>query len=172
MPLRSRLLSVIAAPLLGLIVGCGYYSFTGASVPSHLNTIAIPLAEDNSVNTLVNLDEDFTELLLARFVRQTRLALQPDANVADAVLTVRIERYTNLPTSVSSDETATLNRVSMNVTAIYRDRVNDEEILNRSFSAFEEYDPVEQGIEGEKEAALVVLGDIADDIFTAATSNW
>lgn len=172
MLLHLRLGLVSSVALLALVAGCSYYSFTGASIPAHLNTIAIPLSEDNSVNTLVNLDEDFTELLLARFVQQTRLALQPDETEADAVLRVRIDRYSNLPTSVSGEETATLNRVTMNVTVVYTDRVNNGELLNRSFSSFEEYDPVTQGIEGEKEAALVVLDDIANDIFTAATSNW
>jgi hypothetical protein len=30
----------------GSLSGCGYYSFSGASIPSHLETIAIPIAQD------------------------------------------------------------------------------------------------------------------------------
>ncbi|MDX1429874.1 MAG: LPS assembly lipoprotein LptE [Rhodothermales bacterium] len=157
-----------------IISSCGYYSFTGAVIPSHLNTIAIPLAEDNSISTLVSLDESLTALLVDRFVGQTRLSLQPDQQQADALLTSRIDRYVNQPASVGGQERATLNRVTISVTTDYIDRTKDEVIFTRSFSSFEEYDPTdpERGLSGEEDAARAVLEKIADDIFTAATSNW
>jgi len=159
--------------LLGLCdAGCAYYSFTGATIPSHLNTIAIPLVEDNSISPITNLDDQLTELLVQRFVNQTRLSLeasQPDANV---LLTVRIDRYTNQPTSVGGEEQATLNRVSISATVSYFDQVENEEIIQRTFSSFAEYDPLEEGLEGEQTASTAILENIADDIFTAATSNW
>lgn len=153
--------------------GCAYYSFTGAVIPSHLNTIAIPLAEDNSISTLVDLDESLTSLLVDRFVGQTRLSLQPDQEQADALVSARIDRYQNQPASVGGQERATLNRVTISVTTEYIDRTKDEVIFSRSFSSFEEYDPTgERGLAGEEDAARAVLEKIADDIFTAATSNW
>lgn len=154
--------------------GCAYYSFTGAVIPSHLNTIAIPLAEDNSISTLVDLDESLTSLLVDRFVGQTRLSLQPDQEQADALISARIDRYQNQPASVGGQERATLNRVTISVTTEYIDRTKDEVIFSRSFSSFEEYDPTdpERGLSGEEDAARAVLEKIADDIFTAATSDW
>jgi hypothetical protein len=170
----DRRVATLVAAIASFSMGCGVYSFTGASIPAHIRTVAIPLAEDNSLNTLSALDEQFTEMLLRRFVQQTRLTLQPDEAQADAVLTVRIDRYTNVPTSVSGEERATLNRVSVNIAVVYRDMRNDQDILNRSFSAFEEYDPndPERGLTGEQDAATAALEKVADDIFTAATSNW
>lgn len=172
---RTPLANVCA--LIALVVassGCAYYSFTGAVIPSHLNTIAIPLAEDNSISTLVDLDESLTSLLVDRFVGQTRLSLQPDQEQADALVTARIDRYQNQPASVGGQERATLNRVTISVTTEYIDRTKDEVIFSRSFSSFEEYDPTdpERGLSGEEDAALAVLEKIADDIFTAATSDW
>lgn len=162
------LLVTLVSPL-----GCGYYSFTGASIPEHLSTIAIPLVEDNSVNTLTALDESFTEMLVQRFVRQTRLRLETDEASSDALLVARITRYTNVPTSVSGDEVATLNRVTISVSVDYKDQTKNADLLNRSFSAFDEYDPAGSGgLSGEQDAAMSALTKIADDIFTAATSNW
>lgn len=152
--------------------GCGYYSFTGASIPAHLNTVAIPLVEDNSLSPLTTLGESLTELLTARFVRQTSLSLETDEESADAVLTARITRYTNAPTSVTGEERAELNRVSVSVTVRYYDRVEEREVLERTFQSFEDYDPLTGGLEQEETAALSALQNIADDIFTAATSNW
>ncbi|WP_228350545.1 LptE family protein [Rhodocaloribacter litoris] len=159
--------------LLALLpVGCAYYSFSGATIPSHLHTIAIPLAEDRSVSPVTALDERLTRLLVDRFVGQTRLSLEPDPEAADAVLFVTIDRYQNEPTAVGGQERTTRNRVTLSVTARYVDRTEERELLRRSFQGFEEYDPVAQGLAGEETAAFAALEKIADDIFTAATSNW
>jgi len=152
--------------------GCAYYSFTGATVPTHLNTVAIPLAEDNSLSPLTTLDDELTDLLITRFVQQTRLSLEQNEDDADAVLTVRIDRYANAPTSVSGQERAELNRITLSVSVRYYDRVEDKELLQRTFSSFADYDPLEGGLEREEETARAALENIADDIFTAATSNW
>jgi len=162
---------VRAALALLLLPGCGFYSFSGASIPSHLTTIAIPLAEDNSTSPLTLLDEALTELLIDRFVRQTRLTLVEDESEADLLLTARIDRYTNNPTSVTGQERAQFNRVSLAVFARYYNSVDDE-VLERSFSNFDDYDPLAGGLEAEEVAALAALENIADDLFTAATSNW
>jgi hypothetical protein len=148
--------------LLALLAGtgCSYYSFTGATIPEHLGTIAIPLVEDNTISTVSSLDSELTSLMIDRFVRQTRLSLETNESTADALLSVVISRYDNTPTSVSGNELATRNRVS----------ITNKELLNRTFSAFEEYDPFNPS--QEETAAFAALEKIADDVFTAATSNW
>ncbi len=150
--------------------GCAYYSFTGASIPENLNTIAIPLVVDNSLNTIPELSDRLTEALVNRFVNQTRLSLTENEEEADAVLTVEIQRYNNVPSSISGEELAARNRVTITVQVLYEDRDQEKELLKRSFSNFEDYDPLE--IDNETEAALAALENVADDIFTAATSNW
>ncbi len=150
---------------------CSYYSFSGVSIPSHLSTIAIPLAEDQSIGPLTLLDESLTELMIERFVRQTRLTLVEDETEADLLLTAQITRYTNAPTSVTGQERAQYNRVSISVAAQYVNQVDDD-ALQRTFSGFDDYDALEGGLEAEESAALAALENIADDLFTAATSNW
>lgn len=167
---RLHVVPVLFGSLLSL-AGCGYYSFTGATIPTHLNTIAIPLVIDNSINTIPSLGDELTERLVNRFVRQTRLSLAPNEDEADAVLTVEIQRYNNAPSSISGDERAARNRVTISVSVVYQDQAEEKELLRRTFSNFEEYDPL-LGIEEEANAALAALENVADDIFTAATSNW
>lgn len=165
-----RIVVFLTGILVPLVSGCGYYSFSGATIPQHLGTIAIPLVEDNSISTLIALDEQMTQLLIDRFVRQTRLNLEPRQDNADAVLEVFIDRYVNAPTSVSGDERATRNRVTITVSVEYNDMVENRSLLQRSFSGFEEYDPLDPT--SEEDAASAALVKIADDIFTASTSNW
>lgn len=157
--------------LLLLMSACGYYSFSGASIPSHLTTIAIPLAEDRSLSPITILDEALTEMLVDRFVRQTRLSLVEDEDEADIVLTAQITRYNNAPSSVTGQERAQFNRITLSVAAQYHNQVDDD-MLERTFSNFDDYDPLEGGLEAEESAALNALGNVADDLFTAATSNW
>ena len=155
-----------------LVSGCAYYSFTGASIPSRLNTIAIPLAEDNSSSPLSALDQNLTDLLVERFARQTRLSFTSTESDADAVLEATIERYTNQPTSVTGEERATLNRVTFTVQFRYYDQVEEQVLMQDTFSSSEEYDPATEGLEGQRRAALAALENVADDAFTQATSNW
>ena len=128
---RLRPLVLVVGLALSL-PGCSYYSFSGATIPSDLETVAIPIVQDNSVNPVNTIDRQFTDLLTDRFVGRTRLSL-------------RIQ---------------------------YVDQVNGEDLLARTFTNSAQYDPVEQGAAGEEEAARVALQRLADDIFTAATSNW
>jgi hypothetical protein len=112
-----------------------------------------------------------TQLLVDRFVGQTRLSLEPTESEADALLSVQIQRYVNQPAAVGGQERANLNRITITVMATYMDRVENRQLFERAFSASDEYDPI-SGFEEEEAAAANILANIADDIFTAATSNW
>lgn len=154
------------------LTGCAYYSFSGANVPSHLETIAIPIAQDNSSNPLNTLGTNLTEQLTDRFVDRTSLSLTTNDSEADALLTARIQQYTNQPTGVSGRERATTNQITIRVQVRYVDQTKDEEILNQTFSGVSNYDPAEAGLAGERQAAQEALQNVADDIFSTATSNW
>lgn len=156
----------------GSLTGCSFYSFSGASIPSHLETIAIPIAQDNSSSPFNTLGTELTDVLTDRFVDRTSLSLTTNDADADALLTTRIEGYTNRPTGVSGQERATTNEITIRIHVRYVDQVNDEELLSRTFSGVANYNPVEAGLAGEEQASREALENVADDIFTAATSNW
>ncbi len=164
-PVRLSLFSLL------LLSACGYYSFTGATIPAEISTLAIPLAELGASTPLPTLPDELTRLLTDRFVRQTRLRLEPDETVADALLTSRITGYRSEPTAVGDDR-AERTRITITVTVRYAQRDADTPLLDRSFSAFSDYDALADGFDGETQAAQQALEQIADDVFTAATSNW
>lgn len=166
----GRLFALWFIPL--LFSGCGYYNFTGASIPAHLTTIAIPLAEDHAASPIGTLDEQLTTLLHDRFVGQTRLVLETSEPLADALLNATITNYSTTPAAVGGEDRAALSRITVSVAVRYFDQTQNEEILSRTFSNSQEYDPQAEGLEGEITAATTALENIADDVFTAATSNW
>jgi outer membrane lipopolysaccharide assembly protein LptE/RlpB len=170
----TRLAAVAAFVCALLIGGCGFYGFQAGSIPSNLNTIAIPLVQDNSISPLTTLDQDMTELLTDRFINRTRLTLTSNDADADALLSAAIERYESEPTTVGDDNRASANQVTIRVSVQYLDQTKTpaEPMLEREFSASSNYDPVAEGIQGERTAASDALEQVADDIFSAATSNW
>lgn len=176
-PRRSGLgiASVLWALLLvvggGSLSGCAYYGFTGASIPSHLETIAIPIAEDNTASPVPTLGRDLTGLLTDQFVGRTSLSLDNNETNADAVLQTRITSYTNEPTGVGGDERATVNSVQIRVQARYYDQVKDSTMEDQSFTGSAEY-PAREGLNGEQQAAQLALERVGEDIFNTATSDW
>lgn len=163
---------VVVLVLSASLSGCTFYSFTGANIPSHLETIAIPIAQDNTSSPVNTMGSDLTRLLTDRFVDRTSLSLTTNDSEADALLTARIQRYTNRPTGVSGDERATSNQVTIRIQVRYVDQTEGEELLSETFSGVANYNPAEAGLAGEQQAAQVALENAADDIFSSATSNW
>jgi len=157
---------------MGSLSGCAYYGFTGASIPSHLETIAIPIAEDETASPLSSLGRDLTGLLTDQFVGRTSLSLNNNETDADAVLRTRITGYANQPSGVSGEERATVNNVRIRVQVRYYDQVKDSTMVEEAFTGSAEYDPTEAGLNGEQQAAQIALERVADDIFTSATSDW
>ena len=57
------------------------------------------------------------------------------------------------------------------VRVVVRDRVEETDLLARTFTASEDFEPA-AGLQGEADAATTALEQIARDAFTAATSDW
>ena len=165
-----------------LVAGCGVYSFSGASIPDRLRTVAVPLAELRASGGPPALDQLVTDALIDRFADRSRLALEPDEAEADAVVRAVIERYSITPVAVTGANVAALNRVTVGVRIVVEDRVGDPhappeaagvpgELLARTFSASADFDPA-AGLAGEADAVAEAIEELARDAFTAATSDW
>lgn len=158
-----------------LLTGCGVYSFSGTSIPDYLRTVAVPIAESRAAGGPATLDQLLTDALVDRFADRSRLALVSDETEADAVVRAVIERYVIEPVSVSGENVADLNRVSLTVRVVVEDRVGADgapgELLARTFTGASEFAPA-AGFSGEADAAAEAVDQIARDAFTAATSDW
>jgi hypothetical protein len=81
--------------------GCCVYSFTGASVPQHLKTIAIPIAEDRSGSGEPGLKELLTDQLVQDFINDNTLQVTEKVN-ADALLECVILPLSDAPAVVAA----------------------------------------------------------------------
>lgn len=170
-PQRSLLVRRLWPVALLALAASGCYTFSGASLPAALRTVAVPPVESRASGGPADLDQRLTAALVERFADRTRLRLEPDEAEADLLVRATVERYTVSPAAVTGDEVAALNRVSLSVRVVATDQLEGTELLSRVFSATADYAPSE-GIAGENDAAERALEEIAQDAFTAATSDW
>ena len=150
--------------------GCGAYSFTGSSVPSHLKTIYIPVAQDKSIAAIPGLREILTDDLIQRFINDNSLQVA-NATSADATLDCIITSVTDVPAIVSAGEQINARKLTINVKVVYKDLVLKKTIFDQNFSSFGEYVPGQQVNERE-EAIAVAVGNISEDILLAVVSGW
>jgi hypothetical protein len=112
-----------------------------------------------------------TEALKDRFARQTRLQQVPDGG--DLAFEGEIVNYTSTTASVSSQEYAVLNRLTITVRVRFTNALEPQyNINNRTFSAFADYDSSKLLQEVEGSLIPEIVEKLVDDIFNAAVSNW
>lgn len=174
--LKYRTAAVLAMlfPLL-CSTSCLRYSFTGASIPEGVNTIFIPFFADQSSGEVADLSDRLNQVLINRFINQSSLQLADGRAGADAILEGEIVSYENAPFSVTGEEQADQNQVSISVRASFQFTENEEEEegeYNKSFSGSATYDPNEDPIEGENNAAQQALEQVANNMFNDAVSGW
>ena len=166
-----RIVLILLFSSLALInFGCGAYSFTGSSVPSHLKTIYIPVAQDKSIAAIPGLREILTDDLIQRFINDNSLQVA-NATSADATLDCIITSVTDVPAIVSAGEQINARKLTINVKVVYKDLVLKKTIFDQNFSSFGEYVPGQQVNERE-EAIAVAIGNISEDILLAVVSGW
>lgn len=152
--------------------GCLRYSFTGASIPEGVNTIFIPFFPDQSNSGLGDLSNRLNEALINRFVNQSKLQLSNTEADADAVIDGVITSYGNRPFSISGNEQASQNEVTISVRATFQYADKEKPEWSKAFTGKFTYDPADNPINGENEAANSALQQIANNMFSDAVSNW
>src|SRR5574341_226145 len=105
---RRHFLFRIPQSAILILLGCTY-SFKGGSVPTHLKTIAIPIAEDQSGYGDPSLREQLTNQLVQRFINDNTLEMA-DRGTADAALEGVITEVRDAPSVVQAGEQVTTRR--------------------------------------------------------------
>lgn len=170
----SRLRLGILSMMLLMVgtTGCVKYSFTGASIPSEVETLFIPFFDDRSGSSVGSLNQWLYDECFNEFINRSRLRLANSPDEADATLEGVILSYTNLPFSVSGEETAERNEVTIRVQATMRFDGEDDPIFSSTLTGTATFDIVNNPIDGEREAAQDALNQIAEAMFTQSVSQW
>jgi len=164
------ILWLFIAVIVGNFNGCCIYSFTGASVPEHLKTIAIPIADDRSGGAEPGLREKITEVLTQKFIDDNTLQVS-DKSTANAILECTIVSLTDAPAIVSAGEQITTRRVTISVLVVDKDLVKRKIIFEKTFSNYGDY-PSGGSIDSRKNAIEEAIEKITQDILLDTVSGW
>jgi hypothetical protein len=156
----------IALPF--VMAGC--YSFTGASVPPHLKTIAIPLFDDQSGSGEPSLREKLTNKLIDRFNRDNNLQVA-DKTHADSMIEGVISAMPDAPVVVTAGENVTKRRITVNVNVKFQDLKLKKKVWEKQFSNYEDY-LAGSDIALRTAAIESALDKIAEDIVLETVSGW
>lgn len=151
-----------------LVFAEGCYSFTGASVPAHLKTVAIPLAEDVSGFGEAGLREKFTQKLIELFRGDNNLEIG-ERLTADSIVEGTIIQVTDAPQVISGNDIVSTRRVTITVRASFTDMKLRKKVWERDFSNWGEYT---QGQQTRDVALTDAVNKVAEDILLETVSGW
>lgn len=158
-----------------LLVGCKYYSFTGASIPEGAETVQVNFFVNNAANEVGSvfepgLDRDFTNAVQEMLLNQTNLDL---TNVnGHLIYEGEIVVYRVTPMTATAQETAAQNRLTMSVNVRYFNTLNDEDDFEKKFSFFYDFDAATQVQTIQAEAHEILFERITQDIFNESLAKW
>lgn len=165
----QRILTVFLFMALAVAQGC--YSFTGASLPPHLNTVAVPLFDDRSQAGIAQFRENATRKLIDRIEGQSSLTIEADPSRANSVLNGAILSYSDEPSQLgSSTERAVTNRITVVLSGRFEDRVKNTTLFDTSFVGFADYSV--GSYQAQQEAIDSALDQAVDEMFNRMISNW
>ena len=156
-----------------LLTGCGVaikYSLSGASIPPDAKTFSVAYFPNNATMVSPILSSTLTEALVDIFTRRTRLTQVDEGG--DFAFEGEITNYTSTTSSVSSDEYALLNRLTITVKVRFTNALDESMSFNRTFTAFEDYESTQLLTEVEGTLIPQIVDKLVTDIFQASASNW
>lgn len=158
-----------------LLMGCKFYSFTGASIPEGAETVQVNFFVNNAANEIGSvfepgLDRDFTNAVQEMLLNQTNLDL---TNVnGHLIYEGEIETYRVTPMTATALETAAQNRLTMGVNVRYFNTLNEEDDFEKKFSFFFDFDAATQVQSIQTEAHEIIFERITQDIFNESLAKW
>ena len=151
--------------------GCGFYSFTGASIPAGTKTYQVNRFENNALLVEPGLERDFKIALEDLIQNQTNLTLVPSNG--DLVYEGEITDYRVSPTTATSENTAAQNRLTISVKIRFFNRKKEDDDLEQTFSFFKDYEGSSQLIGSQKTTAHEEIFErLTQDIFNATLAKW
>ncbi len=150
-------------------LGCGIYTFSGSTLPSHLKTVNIPLFANTSLQA--NIAEEITDSLSKR-VLSTNLLRIVSAQ-GDATITGKVVNYTNTPRSYGSagvrSVTISEYEVRISVEVEFADNKKNSPLYKGTINGKGIYDFQKDTEEtGRKKAEQ----DVVDQILQNSLQSW
>lgn len=164
---------VVAAVLIALpmLQSCGIYSFTGTSIQPDVKTVTINYFEYLAPKVNPSLSNDITQALQEKFIKLTKLELV-DID-GDLEIVGSVTGYDVKATAITANESAAMNRLTVNVKINFINRkYPEEDFENKSFSAYADFDANQSLDAVEASLCEEIIEKLCEDMFNATVANW
>jgi len=162
------ILSLISLSL--LVVSCGVYSFTGASIPTEAKTISVQYISNKAAIVQPSLSQVITDGLIDAFAGQTNLEITE--NEGDLSFSGYITKYQIKPMAIKANETASQNRLTIAIKIKYNNSFDDKQNFETTFSRYRDYASSENIVDVEDELIEEISKELIEDVFNKAFVNW
>lgn len=158
-----------------VMLGCKFYSFTGASIPENAETVQVNLFTNDAANSIGStfepgLDRDFTNAMQEVLLNQTNLELT-GVN-GDLIYEGEITEYRVTPTTATAQQTAAQNRLTISINVRYINTNNEEDNFEKRFSHFYDFADTTQLQSVKADAHEEIFERITQDIFNQSLAKW
>lgn len=157
--------------LLALVCqGCGFYSFTGASIPAEAKTVSVQYFPNQAQLINPTLSNDFTTALRDAMMNQTSLDMVDSGG--DLAFEGEIVDYRTTPVAITAGQTAALNRLTITVNVRFVNLFDETKNFETKFSHYEDY-PSDQELNSVQESLTgTIIEALVEDVFNKALVNW
>jgi len=177
---RRSSLSVMAKKAAGIILislaltACKIYSFKDVSIPPEVKTIHIGFIENRARFVDPQLSPQLTDKFKQKISSQTKLT-QIESGNADYDVYAYVSQY-DVTTAGVSNQTASINRLTVTVHLGLKNRLNDQKLGTPDFETdiTRPFDfPATQTVT-DAQATLTpqIIQQMTDDMFNRLFSNW
>lgn len=156
--------------IIALIFSGCVYSFTGASIPPDMKTIAIPMFDDISGYTEAGLRENLTNALIQKFIQDNSLQVV-DRKFSDTILEGIITSLRDEPFVITGNEQVNSRRVVISCKVKFIDQRSKKQLWEKSFSQYSDYS-AEGGLIAKQQAIQKAIENLTEDILIATVSDW
>jgi hypothetical protein len=153
-----------------LVVSCGVYSFTGASIPTEAKTISVQYISNKAAIVQPSLSQVITDGLIDAFTGQTNLEITE--NEGDLSFSGYITKYQIKPMAIKANETASQNRLTIAIKIKYNNSFDDKQNFESTFSRYRDYASSENIVDVEDEFIKEISKELIEDVFNKAFVNW
>ena len=163
----KRIISIILTSI--FIASCGFYSFTGASIPTNAKTVSVAYFTTKT-NSPSSLNQTITEGLKDLFLSQTNLDLTELEG--DLSFSGQITKYEITPMAIQADETAGKNRLTIGIKVKYNNSFDEKQNFESTFSRYRDFNSSENLIDVETLLIEEITKELLEDVFNKAFVNW
>ncbi len=153
-----------------LVVSCGVYSFTGASIPTEAKTISVQYISNKAAIVQPSLSQVITDGLIDAFTGQTNLEITE--NEGDLSFSGYITKYQIKPMAIKANETASQNRLTIAIKIKYNNSFDDKQNFETTFSRYRDYASSENIVDVEDGLIEEISKELIEDVFNKAFVNW